>query len=944
MERTRGGAKYYGLLVALCALAFASITLVHWINGRSLIWNPDGIALYYNFFVYEGEWLRGIVSSLLAGSPEVPLYSFEMGYGADILATMGGCLNDPFNLVSAFCPPELAEYLFEALIFVRFVLAALAYSWYSFAKGRGRWATLLGALCYVLCGYVVMWGVLRHPNFLNFAILLPLILWGADRIMARKSPYLFIGGFVFLLLFSLYFSYMMLLITLVYCLLAFFLGDTERSVRRFFGLLGQFALYVLLAALLAGFVAVPMFLVLTSMGRVDLVRDIPDWEPFVFYWRYGANLLGAVVQTRSLVMGVVPLVVVLAFFAARKVMDKRIWRPWAAGLALCFAGSMIPAVGSVFNGFGYVTDRWLIVLGFCAANAATLVLPALRRFRARQWVAFGGLIVLVGAWVALFVVSERTVMSMAAVLGFAVVALMIVALHRVPVKVAGACLSTLAIVGAGATTSLYCSSAGDAYAEQFLAAGRVQEISQTVPFERIEGGVDEAYRVDRAGGYGTRNQTPLAGVKGFDFFSSFYNQKVDDARYDLGISSHWSNYIYNGVGGRFALDNLMGAQYFIVEEATRNAEGKKIKKESRDRAPYGYEKVQDLGKSSDRGPFGLYRSDLALPLAFTYDTACAASAFNQLGMVQRQELLTRACVLPDEAMATTEGVPTDLSTIEQEYEVIEQEGVRLTDEDLEVTEPKGKLVLEAKGVADAENYVVFDRLVFRPYSLAEQRELTGEPVVVNKSDGRTATRRDELKWTEPSRVDLIVKGGGRRVVFRVATSGASTYGGKMNWAVNLGYSEKAVKKFSLHFSAPGLYTWDKLAVVSQPVGAIEENLKKLKESNKASIRFATNRMDVTVAAEEGADERYTFLSVPYSAGWSATVDGQPAEILQANTGFMAVAMDGAPHELVMTYCTPGLKAGAVCTLVGALGVATLVIVRRQWAKRAGRKEQHEQTD
>lgn len=944
-ERTRGGARYYGLLLVLCALAFASIALVHLINGRALIWNPDGVALYYNFFVYEGEWLRGIVSSILAGAPEVPLYSFEMGYGADVLATMGGCLNDPFNLLSVFCPPEAAEYVFEALIFVRFVLAALAYSWYSFNRGRGRWATLFGALCYVLCGYVVYWGVLRHPNFLNFAILLPLILWGADRIMARKSPYLFIGGFAFLLLFSLYFSYMMLIITLVYCLLAFFLGDAERSAKRFFGLLGQFALYVLLAALLAGFVAVPMFLVLTSMGRVDLVREIPTWEPFAFYWRYGANLLGGYLGRRSLVMGIVPMAAMVAFLAARRLLDREVWRPWAVGLLLCLAGSMIPAVGSALNGFGYVTDRWLIAFGFCIANAATLVLPVLRSFRRRQWVAFGALCGLLVLWAAVDAVCEPSVMTITAVLAFGVAALFVAALRWAPVKTAGACLSVLVIVGSGVTAALVNSSVGDSYAAQFITSGNARTISRTVPFDRIEGGVDPAYRVDRAGGYGTRNQTPLAGVKGFDFFSSFYNQNVDDARYALGVSSHWSNYVYNGVEGRFALDNLMGARYFIVDEATSNPEGVEIKEESRGRAPYGYEKIQDLGNSNKRGPFALYESALALPLAFTYDTACSESEFERLGMVQRQELLTHACVLPDEALAADAGVPTDLSTLVQDYDIVDQEGVRFTDEGLEVVEPDGKLTLKTKeGVPEAENYVVFDRLLFTPLSLEDRRAITGNPVIVNEETGETATSWDELLWTEPSRVSIIAKAGGRRVELQVATSKSSTYGGKVNWALNMGYAKKAVKKFRLIFETPGLYTWDKLSVVSQPVGSIEDNLRKLKEDNRASVRFGTNRFDVAVAAEEGQDERYTFVSVPYSAGWSATLDGQPVDILRANTGFMAVPMDGSAHELVMSYCTPGLKIGLGCTAVGVVGVIVLVVFRRQRAKRQGRKEQHEQQD
>ncbi|MEE0706659.1 MAG: YfhO family protein [Adlercreutzia sp.] len=936
MVRTRGDVRYYGALLALCALAFASITLVHWVSGRSLLWDPDGIALYYNFFVYEGEWLRGIASSLIEGHPEVPLYSFDMGYGADVLATMGGCLNDPFNLVSAFCPPEAAEYVFEALILVRFVLAALAFSWYSFSRGRGRWTTLLGALCYVLCGYVAYWGVLRHPNFINFAILLPLILWGADRIMMRKSPYLFIGGFAFLLLFSLYFSYMMLLITVVYCLLAFFLGGMERSAKRFFGLVGQFALYVLLAALLAGFVAVPMFLVLTSMGRVDLVRTIPLWEPFVWYWRLGSNLIGGYVESRSLVMGAVPMAAMVAFFSARKLLDRCVWRPWAIGLVLCLVGSMVPAVGSAFNGFSYVTDRWLIAFGFCVANAATLVLPLLQRFRRRQWITFGVLCAGLTIWAGALAFDEPLVMSVCAVVLFVVAAIFVAVIHHASIRATGVCLSVLVVATSGITAVFINSSVGTSYVEQFFEGGSAQEVSRTVPYDRMPGDVGDSYRVDRAGIYGVRNQALLAGVKGIDFYSSFYNQNVDDARYALGVSTHWSNFMVNSVEGRFALENLMGARYFIVDDATHDSEGLEIMESRRDRAPYGYKKVGDLGESVEAGPFELYESELALPLAFTYDTACSESEFEKLGMVQRQELLTRACVLPDEALAVAGDAPADLATLEQDYEIIGQNGVRFTDRGLEVLNPRGELVLKAKGVAASENYVVFDHLVYTPLSWEERREITGEPVVIDAETGRTATEWDERKWTAPSLAGITVQAGDRSVDFSVATSDSSTYGGKTNWAVNMGYSEKAVKKFRIVFRAPGVYSWDKLSVASQPVRAIEDNLRELKAENKASIDLAVNRIGIDVAAEKGADERYVFMSIPYSTGWSATLDGQPVDILRANTGFMAVAMDGEAHKLVLTYCTPGLKAGLLCTGIGVLGIVSLAIGRRLRRARGNR--------
>lgn len=69
-------------------------------------------------------------------------------------------------------------------------------------------------------------------------------------------------------------------------------------------------------------------------------------------------------------------------------------------------------------------------------------------------------------------------------------------------------------------------------------------------------------------------------------------------------------------------------------------------------------------------------------------------------------------------------------------------------------------------------------------------------------------------------------------------------------------------------------------------------------------------------------ENYVFYSVPYDEGWSATVNGQPAEIIKSNVGFMAVRAPAGANTITFTYTTPGLKlgtavsAGAILILIG----------------------------
>ena len=83
-------------------------------------------------------------------------------------------------------------------------------------------------------------------------------------------------------------------------------------------------------------------------------------------------------------------------------------------------------------------------------------------------------------------------------------------------------------------------------------------------------------------------------------------------------------------------------------------------------------------------------------------------------------------------------------------------------------------------------------------------------------------------------------------------------------------------------------------------------------------------------------ERLVFFSVPYEKGWSAQVNGEDAEILQVNIGFMAVRVPAGESTIRFTYYTPGLNMGLAMTGVGfALWGAYLAawhMVRRRGQK------------
>ena len=75
-------------------------------------------------------------------------------------------------------------------------------------------------------------------------------------------------------------------------------------------------------------------------------------------------------------------------------------------------------------------------------------------------------------------------------------------------------------------------------------------------------------------------------------------------------------------------------------------------------------------------------------------------------------------------------------------------------------------------------------------------------------------------------------------------------------------------------------------------------------------------------------DNLVFFGVPYDPGFSATVNGRPAEVLKVSGGMMAVPAPAGDNEIVFTYRTPGLFAGALISVGSLLALAGYVMLCR----------------
>ncbi len=92
-------------------------------------------------------------------------------------------------------------------------------------------------------------------------------------------------------------------------------------------------------------------------------------------------------------------------------------------------------------------------------------------------------------------------------------------------------------------------------------------------------------------------------------------------------------------------------------------------------------------------------------------------------------------------------------------------------------------------------------------------------------------------------------------------------------------------------------------------------------------------------------DNLVFYAIPYDPGFTATVNGEDAEILKVNGGLMAVFAPAGENEIVFTYHTPGLREGVMLTLLSLVGlgvyIAVVQVCRREKKYAAAKTEEKE---
>lgn len=886
---------------------FASIVFfAFFVKNKSFVWGRDALYQHYNAFVYYGKWLRGIVRTLFFEHRlEAPLWEFSIGYGGDVIHTLSYyVIGDPFALLSVFFPAAYAEIGYGAVLLLRFYAAGIAFCAYSRKMGAGTFAALSSSMMYLFCSYSCI--AIRHPYFINPMFYLPLLLLGVEKIMKKERPYCYVVAVFLTAVSNFYFFYMIVLLTILYVAVRLLCDPQQRCWKNLLQSFGKFFGFAIVGVMMASVLFLPVVVNFLSDKRIS---DAYQYH-FLYYRSQYEMLVGSFVGVKEACSwcyaGLAPLV----FLGVGAILMERGKRYLWLKLYMAFLVSfmLLPVMGYAFNGFGYVTNRWIFGWVLAAALSFALGWPLLlcmERKKKRILTCAVGIYTLL--CLALPKARSLDVLyGCAFLIAFLILIFAYDWIERFFQKHAPSCrtigfqfltLGMMAVCIFGQCWGRYVSLK---YVNEFVDRGMVSKKlneDRAKYWDEIED--DSFYRIDNTMVKNAQANFALGnGQSTTAMLWSLVNPNIVEY---LQANNAYQGKINSlrGLSSRSYLLPPACAKYYVTGE----------KKSQKRTVPFPFEVLQ-----KDDSSGAVHESTASLPFGYTFDSVLSVEDFERMTAVQRQQAMLQAAVIQPEDM-------DEVSLLPEEEPVYNDQtlpctikcgkGVSISGNTITTTKKDAKITLKFDCPKNCELYVQLMGLSFEstcPYG-DDDAELSSEE------------QRKKTYWRPATETDLIAECKGITSAVTHYTPYNIYAHGREDYLINLYFSDSERTKATLTFEQMGVYTFDELTLTAQPMDRLKGQVDALRQDTLQNVAIGTNCVTGEIALEQ---DKLLCLSLPYAKGWRITVDGQEAELLRTNVMYSGVMLSAGKHRIALYYRTPYLMVGSIVTL---LGFAILFLIR-----------------
>ncbi len=875
-----------GHLVLLYSIIFLFIALLIYLAFRNSDKAPfhltDGLLLYYPTLAYIGEYVRNIFYNIFYNHKlVVPFFEYCLGLGDDIFILLWEGLLNPFVLlVFTFASIKNTELFYWLFCFLQLYVGGIFFILYFTRKTIGNIPVLCGAIVYISSSFALTQFLMNYM-FTTALILTPLVFRAVDEVVDNSKFYLLSLTIMFSFYINFYFTYMISIFALLYGILYACEVYYAKGAVKVVKVIGQGIKGYMLGIMLAAPVLLPTIYKYAGLSRKLDIAPITG-DIFIYGWKallYRiASLFAPGTVTSTNVIPICLLAAALLFCKKKKYVNMKIF------LLLACSGLFFPFIGYILAAGSYFNERWSFILSFVFSLILTYTFDDLANIFDNNKKTYTVIISVILAYLFVIIimrVAENSVYLKPNLI-FSLMMLLLTATvltfsGSLSINVKRLMLFCLCLICVFAQIyfSFYSANAVK-FLSKFMPKGKsfdiiMQTASNTL--DKIEFPDNEHFfRSDTSvAPYQTRGSSVLSKHYGISGYRSMISPIFTSYLFELENNGAWHMWQFHGFDERAFQLSLASVKYFAIENTYSKAH-----------TPYGFKEIYR------DGCYNVFINDYMLPLGYTYESYILKDTYDKFDPLKKQEAQLQAVALEKEV--ALQNMDESLIFLRRQIPFALEYGDGITFEN-------GVIKITKENAAISVNFV-------------------------SENNSEIYLRLCGLNISELSTYSLIILGidyKGMNKTSLITSNRASIYTGHENHMINLGYHHNedsgSLQKCIIKWPKKGAFKLDDIQLYAQPMDNYPAQINKLREDVLENIYVGNDRVSGTISLKKN---KILCLSIPYSKGWHAKVDGKKAELLKANSLFMALPLEAGDHKIELEYRVPGLRLGLCFFALGLL--------------------------
>ncbi|MBD7894456.1 YfhO family protein [Limosilactobacillus sp. Sa3CUN2] len=933
------------LFLALCIFGTYLIT------GHSFIWSKDALNQHLPLLAKYRE----AVINFFHHPGRLNFWSWQFGLGSDTFQVFSYYnIGDIFSYLALLFPAHKITRAYQFISIVRMYCVGLSFVYFAQHFKFRNTTILAGATAYLVNSFL-LYACVAQPFFTTPFILFPLIIVQIERILQGGSAWPLAGAFTWMLISNYYLAFILGIGSLIYLILRVI--TKYRKSLNYLQVLIKLAFATITSLLLSAIMWIPELIAVSHSTRLGAqfangLKVYPlyyylflpkqlingDQWSFMFWSALGIASIGFIA-------------LVYVYIYAKK------YPLITISLRLALIMLLIPAVGATFNGMMAASNRWTLLIYLPLSMAICLLVENAHSLshHSLKIISFA-----TGIYVAILLLTflfenENDIVIPLLFLLTSLLLLWLISFHRLPHPQLW--LLSIIVLNAG-FNAIYASFPynGD-FSTKMLSRGQYQQMI-AMRYGGLDQGLERtpSYRVSTISenqiiDVPTIDNDLTSGLHNIDSYYSLQNQYLGNFSTSLQNNQYQANVPLRQVDDRTVLNNFLGVKYLFVqsdgENATKIPEGYFLDQSSEPIINYDSGQPSDIQDKKDFIPTqtNRYKTNNTFPLIYWQDSYISQKRYQKLSPTEKERALASGVVVNQEKV--TKGIKQanlNNHVYKLKSNLISNRLNKVNPEHLKYTDSEEKYHIELPQLANStlrrklrssELHIEFSQIKFTPFSMKEQikyeqqhlqQMATNPGSMVNYKYNQYRYWRYHILNGSPDISFKINVGSrfGTATINQPKQSTLSFFKQVKNTTLNIGYYNGGLPdKLSFQPTKLGTYRLKYQVVAEKLDNHYHKQVATIQQHRLRNLKFSPNKVQGTITTNK---KGILTSSIPYSSGWSASVNGKTVKTVRTNQAFLGIPLPAGTHRVTFNYQLPGFRTGIIISIIGLIWTVLVAIL------------------